>query len=168
MSLETLLLTSMVATVGGTAINIASARSEAASTAALARQEFAVLRNEAVQRRRMSAEEQHIMREDMQRTLKTQRALYAKSGVTMSGSPMQVQLQTVETMAEDIGMLAYIRETEARKLESGAGFSMMEAGAAQRLGKLRVGQTLFSGAGQLARDAMFLAKPKIGLGYRLS
>lgn len=158
--LELLLLAGGIGMMGmGMYTGMAGARAGAQASSEAAQYESSVYLEEAAQRRLMSLEERKIMREQLGRTLKERRAKYAKSGVRMTGSPFQAQLQAVEDMSYNIGMLAYMRETEARRLESQAVLSRKKGRAAIQLGKLEVRQTLYGGIGQMAT---------MGLSYALN
>ena len=144
------LKTSMLLLMGGTVMQMRGVQEQADVAVATARHEAGVFRAEATARRRLSAEEQKLMRENLRTTLKRQRALVAKSGTTMRGAPMQIQLRTIEDMASDIGRLAFMRETEVRGFEQRAALSLMEAKFARKAGKLQKGQALFGGVTRIA------------------
>jgi len=153
--LETLLLMSAVGTtVGGTVVQMRGAKEQADAAVATARYEAQVFRSEQEAIRIMSAEEQKLMREDLRQTLKRQRALVAKSGTTMRGSPLQIQLRTIEDRAYDIGMLAHTRDVEARRFGQKATLSMMESKFARKTGKLQIRQVLWGGASRLGMMGM--------------
>lgn len=155
MGLETLLLMGGTAAIaGGTAVQMRGAQEQADTAVATARYEAGVYKAREVEIRRLSAEEQKLMREDLRSTLKRQRTLIAKSGTTMRGSPMQIQLRTVEDMARDIGRLSHARAMEARRLGSQASLSTMEAKFARKAGKIQKRQALWGGASQLAMMGM--------------
>ncbi len=158
--LELLLLAGGMAMTGlGMATGMKGARATAEASMDAAQYESSVYLEEAAQRRLMSIEEQGIMREQLRRKLKEDRAKYAKAGVRMVGSPFQAQLRVVEDMSYDIGMLAHIRETEAKRLEQRATLSRMRGGVAAKVGKLEMEQTLYGGIGQMSM---------MGLSYALN
>lgn len=155
MGLETLLLVSSIAaTTGGTAMQMRSIQEQTDAAVATSLYEAKVYKSEQSAIRRMSAEEQKLMRENLRSTLKRQKTLVAKSGTTMRGSPMQVQLRTVEDMAHDIGTLAHTRDIEARRFGQKATLSVMQAKFARKAGKIGKRQALWGGASQLGMLGM--------------
>lgn len=159
MGLETLLLMGGAAAItGGTVMQMRGVQESADTAVATVKYEARVYKSEESARRRMSAEEQKVMRENLHSTLKRQKTLVAKSGTTPRGSPMQVQLRTVEDMAYDIGMLAHARDIEARRFGRKAELSLVEAKYARKAGKLQKQQALFGGIGKMAM---------LGLQYKL-
>jgi len=139
----------VAATAAGiTVMQVMGMREEAKAQAAMYKYNAEVARRDAAAKRRASLEEQQIKREEMRRRLKTQRAQFAKAGFV--GSPMEVQLQTIETMVADISTLRYTRETEARRFESQAAIEMFKRKAAIKAGKIGVGTALFKGIGDIA------------------
>lgn len=172
MGLETLLLMGGVAAItGGTVMQMRGAQEQADAIAANAEYEAKIYKSEQLARRRLSAEEQKLMRENLRSTLKRQKTLVAKSGTTMRGSPMQIQLRTVEDMAYDIGTLAHAREIEARRFGQKATLSVMEAKFARKAGKIAKKQALWGGASQLGMLGMTYAlatKPLAKTGTRPS
>lgn len=158
MGLKTLLLASTAATAVGTAMQVRGIKEQAQASAAISTYEAKVYKLEEAARRRMGAEESKLMREKLRSTLKRQKVLIAKGGTTMRGSPMQIQLRTVEDMAYDIGMLAHAREMEARGFSQKAMLSLLSAKYTKRAGKLQARQTLIGGIGKIAM---------MGLQYKL-
>lgn len=155
MGLGTLLLMGGAAAVtGGTVTQMRGIQEQADVAVATARYEAGVYKNEAAARRLLSAEEQRLMRENLRSTLKRRKALFAKSGTTMQGSPLQIQLKVVEDMAYDIGTLSHAREMESRGFEQRAKLSMLEAKFARKAGKLQKRQALWGGASKLAMMGM--------------
>lgn len=158
--LELLLLAGGMAMTGlGMATGMRGVRAGTEASMEAAQYESSVYLEEAAQRRLMSLEEQGIMREQLRRKLKEDRAKYAKAGVRMVGSPFQAQLRVVEDMSYDIGMLAHIREIEAKRLEQRATMSRMRGKAAEKVGKIELAQTLYGGIGQMSM---------MGLSYALN
>lgn len=155
----TLLADAVVMTVAGMTVQAMGARESAKAERAMYKYNAAVAQQEAAQKRRATQEEQQIRRERMRRTLKTQRALYAKGKIRMIGSPIEVQLQAVEDMASDIGALAYGGEIEARRFESRAAIESHRAKTARRAGRMGVAGALFGGVSQIGM---------MGLSYKLA
>lgn len=76
-------------------------------------------------------------------TLGTQHAMYAKAGVTMSGSPLDVALNTATGFEMDKQIVRY--NTESR-----ANMDNYQAKVAQSQSKIKAGESLLSGGAQLA------------------
>lgn len=155
----TLLADAIAVTIAGTAIQVMGARESAKAERAMYKYNAAVATQEAAQKRRATQEEQQIRRERMRRVLKTQRALYAKGKIRMTGSPIETQLQAVEDMASDIATYAYEGETQARRFESRAGMERFRAKTARQAGRMGVAGALFGGVSQIGM---------MGLQYKLA
>jgi len=145
---------SVAATLAGAAIQAVGARRAAKAEKKRLEYNAAVDRRDAEQRRIASLEDQQIQREKARLHLKRQRAMIAKAGIQMAGSPLEVQLKTAEIFAQDIGMLAYGAEVEAQRFETSAGISKMMAGYAQKAGRIGVGAALLGGAGRIAQTGI--------------
>jgi len=101
-------------------------------------------------KRLASREMQQTRRDKLRKILSSQRAAYAKGGVTMAGSPTEVQLQTVTDIETDIAMAAWDFEVGARHDESAAALSVFRAGAARQAGKIGANTALVGMAGSMA------------------
>lgn len=154
-----LMAIAVATTAVGTAMQMKGAKQSAKSEAALYRYNAEIAKREAEAQRRASMEEQHIQKDSMRRALKRNRALYAKGKVMMTGSPLEVQLATVETMAADIATLATERELGVSRARSRIGLERFRAGAAEQAGKLAVGTTLVGGVSDIS---------KLGISYYLN
>jgi len=141
-----------------------AARRQAKGQEAMAKYNAEVMAREAAEKRKASLEEQKTRRERMRQTLKTRRALYAKAGVLMEGSPMETQLQAAEYMAEDIAELSRSMEVQARRFESQAALDVYRGRAARAAGRLGVATSLVGGVSDISRLGLsyHLAKKKPG------
>ncbi len=119
--------------------------------AAMARYNQQVAMRDAAQVRRASLAEQSARRDEMRRHLSERRAKYAKAGVTMAGSPLETQLETIEIYEEDIANLTWEYDIQARRATSRAGIESFKAKRAERAGKIGVGQHLISTIGDIAK-----------------
>lgn len=129
----------------GTTISARAAKQQAESDAIMHEYNAMVDEREAAAVRRASLDEQLIRRKEAKRLGKKQRALYAKAGVRIEGSPMEVMLESAIAQAEDIALLAREKDLGAKRLMSRAGLSRFKAKAAKRAGKLDVMSELFKG-----------------------
>jgi uncharacterized sporulation protein YeaH/YhbH (DUF444 family) len=149
--------------VEGTAYQVRAARQAAKTQEAMYEYNAKVRQQEAAQIRRASLEEQHIRRDDMRRLLAKRRALYAKGGVTMAGSPMEAQLDVVSEFTEDISRMSLAYDIEAKRQLSGAGLETYKAKAAKRAGRLAVGTALFGGLSDIATLGLRYQLQKLGM-----
>ena len=85
-------------------------------------------------------------REQIKKILSTQRALYGRSGVTMEGSPLLVQMDTVEQGELDALAIRYGGDVAAAKERSMANLYKMQGQQASTMGAINAGTTLLSGA----------------------
>ena len=82
---------------------------------------------------------QRQMNEQETSLLSTQTALYAKSGVKMTGSPLEVELQSQTDMEFDKMVAQWNTEVKAQNLRA-------EGAAAESASQLKIGETLIGGA----------------------
>ena len=101
---------------------------------------------------------EQIQREKNQRLLASQKAAYGKAGVTMAGSPLDVQADTTFMMEQDILSSRYNAQIKSWQYQSQAGLMGLEASQYSRMsqypvvgGYLGAGSTLLTGA---AKGAM--------------
>lgn len=80
----------------------------------------------------------------------TQRAMYAKSGVTMSGSPLDVMLKTATNFEMDKQVATFNAQSRANMLQ-------YQAAQAEKQGKFNAAGTLISGAADIATTAGMFA-----------
>ena len=81
--------------------------------------------------------------------LGTQKAMYAKSGVTMAGSPTDVALQTATNFEFDKLVTNYNAKVKESYLQSEASMSKMYGKEAAEQGIFKMGASLLKGAGAL-------------------
>jgi predicted nucleotide-binding protein (sugar kinase/HSP70/actin superfamily) len=108
----------------------------------------AVARQKAQAARQAGELEAERIRKQKERLTGRQKALYAKSGVTFSGSPMEVMIDSATNAEMDALITEYNYSVEASQAESQASMSRYRAGVYQRTGYMRAGQTLLTGASQ--------------------
>jgi hypothetical protein len=78
--------------------------------------------------------------------LGTQKAVYARAGVTMSGSPTDVALQTATNFEYDKLVTKYNTEVAASKMKSEAGLQTYYGRMSKQKGEFAFGQSLIKGA----------------------
>ena len=83
--------------------------------------------------------EKYKLRRAQEQMTSKQRALYAKSGVSMEGSPLEVMADSYAQYELDIAVNKYNTESEAKRLEAAAG-------ASRTTGFLKAGGTLLTAA----------------------
>ena len=138
------------AAVGGAVLQATGARQSAKAEVALFKYRADLDRREAGQRRTASLDEQRIRREQLQDTLKRQRAGVAKAGFRLSGSPLEQQLRTAQVVSADIATLAFGRELEATGVETRAGLQRFNIQSARQAGRLGVGGAITGGISDIA------------------
>lgn len=81
--------------------------------------------------------------------LGTQKAMYAKAGVTTFGSPTDVALNTASNFEYDKQIATYNANVQAQNLNSQAGLEKMYGAEAANKGIMSLGASLLKGAGAL-------------------
>lgn len=76
-------------------------------------------------------------------TLSTQKAMYAKAGVTMSGSPLDTAFNTASQFERDKQITNYNAQSKANMYQ-------YEGKVAKSQGEFKAGESLLAGAGELA------------------
>jgi hypothetical protein len=90
----------------------------------------------------LKIEELEVAKDEM---LGTQKATYARAGVTMSGSPTDVALQTATNAEFDKLVVKYNSDVEASKLKSQANLDTYYGRMAKSKGEFGFGQALLKG-----------------------
>jgi len=104
----------------------------------------AVLQQRAEAERRSQTLLEAQKRKIIEANLGTQVALYAKSGIKMTGSPLDVMLDSLTNAEMDIAIDRYNSEVAARGYETEAQITRMEAKQRASLGYLKTGGTFLS------------------------
>ena len=136
-----------------------AAKQEGKSAEALGKYKATLARGEAATTRGQAAEEQRLKRIEMRRTLAANREITASSGMMMTGSPAEHQLQVINDYAYDIAKTGYEGESQALRSESMAELYTMEAKSARKAGKMGMWAELFGGAANMA-SAYAISKEK--------
>ena len=132
------------------AIQEASAAKEAGEReSAILRYNADVMEAEAKQTRVTAAQASKLKRDEMRRTLASNRASVGASGLQMTGTPAQNQLNVIDNFAYDIAVSEQEGEVKARRFESEAEIFRMRARSARRAGKTGFWSALLGGAGNI-------------------
>ena len=100
--------------------------------------------------RESSALEEFKARKRLKLVSGEQRALFAKSGVTFSGSVIDVIEESISNAELDIATSNFNAEVKARGFESEAAQARIVGQQARRISRLRAGATLLTGVAQAA------------------
>lgn len=101
----------------------------------------------ALEQGQFSVDDLNLREADM---LSTQKAMYAKAGVTMSGSPLDTAFNTATQFERDKQIATYNAQSKANMYQ-------YEGQVAQAQAQFKSGQDMLSGATQLAEGAGLLA-----------
>lgn len=106
----------------------------------------AVMHNRNVEYMKLASNEmQRSRRELLRKNLSTMRTSYAKAGVTIEGSPMDVMLEKIDYAEKDIATKYYDIEVGIQKEKSLAAIQRWQEAEVKRTGKLSSQATLFGG-----------------------
>jgi len=143
------LLVSVATTAASASMKAMAANQQGKSAEALGKYKGQLAAGEAATTRDQTAEEQRLKRIEMRRTLAANREITAGSGMMMTGSPAEHQLQVINDYAYDIAKTGYEGESQALRSESMAELYNMEAKAAAKAGKMGMWSELFGGAASI-------------------
>ena len=126
------------------------AKAMAKDEAAMEQYNANLMEAEATETRRNTAETQKLGREEMRKTLASNRVAVGGSGVQMTGSPAEHQLNVIDDYAYAIGETGRAGELQARRFESMAEIHRMRKKSALRRGRIQVYSAYMGGAGNTA------------------
>lgn len=138
------------AAVGGTYMSVQSSSQQAKAQSAMLNYNAKIDEQNAELKRREGMDRASEIRDRTRRLVGSQRTGYAKAGVTREGTPLLMELETQEMGELDAMMTQYNAQVGAQQHLSQAKYNRMGASSAKRTGRLKAGQSLFSGAGQIA------------------
>jgi len=141
---------SLIVMAVGSGMKASAAKQQGESAEALGKYKATLARGEAATTRDQAAEEQRLKRVEMRRTLAANREITASSGMMMTGSPAEHQLQVIGDYAYDIARTGHEGEAMAMRSESMAELYTMEAKSAAKAGKMGMWAELFGGASNMA------------------
>ncbi len=145
---------STVIKIGSVISKVAGISGGAESQASMYEYNRQVAERNAAQIRRASLAEQSSRRDEMRRFLSTRQAKYAAAGVTMAGSPLETQLETIQIYEDDISNLTWEYDIAAQRQESQGAIEQFKADQARRGGRIGIGQALVSGIGDIAKMSL--------------
>jgi len=129
----------------GAGLQAKGAHDQAKSEEAVNKYNAAVSAQAAAATEQAGAEEQARIRDTMRRTLARNRTLVGASGLQMTGSPFDAQVNAIEDYSHDIATVGYNTEIEASRHRSQAEAFRLQAKAARQAGKLGVAAALTGG-----------------------
>ena len=132
-------ITSALTAATGTIVSADASRRAANQNADIAMQAAESAKNKA-------AYDEQMHRDRVQKLLSTQRALYGKSGVEMSGSPLLTMEDTASQGELDALAIRYGGDVAAAQNRSQANLSRMQGSNAMTAGYFSAGSTLLQGA----------------------
>lgn len=106
--------------------------------------------------RMKAAYDEELHRERVRKTLSTMRALYGKSGVDITGSPLLELSESAGQGELDALAIRYGGDVEAARQRSSATLTRMQGKAAQTASYFQAGSTLLSGAGSAYTNQQIL------------
>lgn len=138
---------SVAAGVMGYKGNMAAAK----NAKAVAEYNAQVAENEAVLLARQKRDQEESLRKQSDRLVGMQRAMTAKSGVQMSGSPLRALFDTYMSTEMDAAAIQYASDIEQAQKQSEAALTRAEGGARASSLKYAAYGSLLTGASQAAQ-----------------
>lgn len=146
----TLTVIAIAAVVGGTVMSVQAQRQQTSAAKATAKYNAALAQQKADEERKVGALRTEARREKTRRLLASQRAGYAKAGVTPAGTPFTVITETAKNEALNALLIGREAEVAARGFESEKSLFGIQATNIGKAGRLAVGAELIGGVGQVA------------------
>jgi cell wall-associated NlpC family hydrolase len=137
------------AAVAAAAVSAVAAVQQGQATSKMAKYNAQVMENQAVAERQKAALEEQRHRARTTKLLSTQRALIAKSGLDLEGSPLLVMEDTAAQSELDSLLIRYNGEMGANRAQSQAGLDRMRASSASTGGYLSAGASLLNGVSRM-------------------
>ena len=125
------------------------ARQQAKSEKALYEYNAQVKQAESDHVRLASQEAQRAQRDKMRKVLATQRSRYGAANVIMTGSPLEMQLETIETFEADIAASVFEKNMDIDRLKSSATMDRYRAQASKTAGKYAMASAILGGASSM-------------------
>ena len=140
-----------ILTVVGTAVSAYGTYQSMQQQGDMSEYNAQVAESQAKQTRLETSERVSRQRKENDRFKKRQRAAYAKSGITSTGTPLSVMSQTAADLELAALDTAYAGESKAQALMQQGAVNRYQSKSIRRAAPLAVGTTLLGGANQLAR-----------------
>ena len=141
-------------TIASTAMTVHGQRQAAKSQKAMHEYNAQVAENNAIIARQNAEFENEKHKDNLRRLLASQKASFSASGVTRTGSTLDVQLDTVTQGELDSLTILYGGNLKASGAEQSAVSQRMAGDAAVQEANSKVGATLLAGGGQLLQTKM--------------
>lgn len=135
----------IVLAVIGTTMSVQAQRQQAKSSRAVAKYNAALAQQKADEERRTAKLQTEARRKGSRRLLASQRAAFAKGGVTPAGTPFALMTETAKNEALSALFIGREGELSARELESRGELYSMQAKDIGKAGRLAVGGELLGG-----------------------
>lgn len=139
----------MIAMAAGTGMSAYQQYQVGREQRALHKQRAAVSLEEAEAVTKATRHEAREKTKEGRRFKARQKALFAKSGVKITGTPLLVMKETEKEFRRDAAFIMEGGITEARRLRTGAGMERQMGRSAYRAGQWGAGSTLLTGAGTI-------------------
>lgn len=133
-----------------TLVSSAGAYAQGQAQASAYEANAAAAEQQARAQREKASHEAGLVRDKGQSILSTQRARYGASGVAMSGSALDVALESARKNEMDALMVKYNGEVNARMSENQASIYRSQADSAKTAGTIGAVTTLLTGGAQIA------------------
>jgi len=137
-------------TVASTAVTASGQMAAASAAKKTGEYNAKVAENEAILLQRAKVEEEASLRRSSRRLAATQRVATAKSGVQMSGSPLQALADTYFQTERDANRIRYASDVEQTRKEAEAAMSRFEGKARARAYRAQAFGTILGGVSQVA------------------
>lgn len=157
----------IIAALASTAVGVTSAIMQGEAAEDAAKYNAAVAENDARAAAEQSQYEAQRIRERNRRILATQRASQASSGLALTGSFEDVQLDSAIQGEMDALAAIYTGQINAGSAEARAQLARLEGRNAKRAGYMKAGGTLIGGASSaygIGAESSAKGKPAFGIG----
>ena len=138
----------LAAAIGGSAVSAFGMYQQGQAAKRSAAYNAAIQRNQAIAARQKADYDARRKRSEVETLLARQRAGFAKGGVVLEGTPLEVLEATAEAGELDAQAIIYGGEVGATGYESHAQLSELEGAQAAQAGMVGAGATLLTGAGK--------------------
>tara|TARA_Y100000034_G_scaffold122072_2_gene167081 strand:+ start:1537 stop:2037 length:501 start_codon:yes stop_codon:yes gene_type:complete len=138
------------ASLASTGISLIAQRKQQQQQQEIMRRDAALDRLEANRTERAGREEQRRARVRGRSLIASQRTGFAAAGVRREGSPLEIELETLENLELENLELGFNTQTAAAQLRDRARFTDLQAKSLKRAGRTSRAATLIRGASNLA------------------
>ena len=142
------------ASLASTGVSLIAQRKQQQQQQRSLRRNAALDRAEAARTERVGLEEQRRARARGRSLIASQRTGFAKAGVRREGSPLEIELETLENLELENLELGFNTQTAAAQLRDRARFTDVQARSLKRAGRTSRAATLIGGVGHLAKTRL--------------